>query len=181
MTEGSHFFDRAERALRAFLRARLFVFVIGGFFGVLGHFFYGFWDFRSENMAMLREQYLAVIENQEAFEARLSDIDRVMSGSPLEGGGAGFSEAATRYIRSIETITRDVPEASPAIIDYVEAISQLRKYYDESNPPLPQSNEWMLFYGGFRQDFQQYVTARNRYFEVLSRELGSYFRYVSSS
>lgn len=173
--------ERIEGSVKAFLRVRLIIFVLGGVVGVFGHTLYGFWDFRSENMAVLRQQWLGMIDAQQSFEAQLAEIDVILKGKPLAGGGRQYGEVAQKYISSIEAISRSVPEIGPEVADYIESISQLRKYYDEEAPPVPDTDEWMLFYGHFRQDFDHYVEARERYFGTLADRLGSYFRYVKNS
>lgn len=136
----------------ALLRFQVLGIVVGAIVAILTQFLTGFWEFRNTHEEQLRLQWQAVVSAQEDFETELSRIDFVLSGQPLETAGRDYASAAQTYIRSMEAVSRSLPETQEEIADYIDAIASLRKYYDVSNPPVPRTDEWMVFYGQYRQD-----------------------------
>lgn len=155
--------------------------VMGALLTIFTQLLGGFWEFRAAHEDMLRQQWSAVVAAQEQFERQLVHIDTVLDGQPSQTAGAQYASAAQTYIRSMEAISRSLPETSSEIADYIDAIAALRRYYDVSEPPAPNTDEWMLFYGEYRRDFDRYVVTREKYFEVLAAELGDYARYITNS
>lgn len=155
--------------------------VIGAVLTVFTQLLTGFWEFRATHEEMLRQQWNAVVAAQEQFESHLADIDTVLRGQPSPTAGSEYASAAQTYIRSMEAISRSLPETSAEIANYIDTIAALRRYYDVADPPAPNTEEWMLFYGEYRQDFDRYVTAREQYFNTLAAELGDYARYITNS
>ncbi len=163
------------------VRLQILGIVIGAVLTIIIQLFAGFWEFRKAHEDLLHQQWTAVVEAQNRFESQLARIDAVLRGQPLPNGGAGYASAAQSYVRSMEALSRALPATSKEIDDYIEAIAAMRKYYDVDNPPAPNTDEWMIFYGGYRQDFKRYVAAREQYFNVLAAELGDYVRYITGS
>lgn len=155
--------------------------LIGAAVAIVTQFLTGFWEFRAVHEDMLRQQWSAVVQAQEQFESELGQIERVLRGQPTRTAGTEYAHAAQRYIRSMEAISRSLPETSPEIADYIDTIAALRRYYDVADPPAPNTDEWMIFYSEYRQDFDRYVAAREQYLNVLSAELGDYVRYITNS
>ncbi len=163
------------------VRFQILGMVIGAVLTIFTQLLTGFWEFRSGHEAMLRNQWNAVVAAQEQFESQLAQIDTVLRGEPSPTAGSNYASAAQTYIRSMEAISRSLPETSAGIADYIDAIAALRRYYDVADPPAPNTDEWMIFYGKYRQDFDRYVAAREKYFNVLASELGDYARYITNS
>lgn len=163
------------------LRFQVLGLVIGAVLTFIAQFLTGFWEFRAAHEDMLHQQWSAVVQAQEQFESKLAYIDTVLQGQPLPTAGTEYAIAAQTYVRSMEAISRSVPETSTEIADYIDTIAALRKYYDVADPPAPNTDEWMIFYGEFRQDFDRYVAAREQYFNVLAAKLGDYIRYITNS
>ncbi|KAA0920930.1 hypothetical protein FLO80_01785 [Aquicoccus porphyridii] len=155
--------------------------IIGMVLTIFTQLLTGFWEFRATHEDMLRQQWSAVVDAQEQFESKLGQIDTVLRGQPSPTAGTEYASAAQTYIRSMEAISRSLPETSTEIADYIDTIAALRKYYDANSPPAPNTDEWQIFYGEYRQDFDRYVEARERYFNVLAAELGDYARYITNS
>lgn len=155
--------------------------VIGAVVTIFTQLLTGFWEFRANHEDMLRQQWSAVVEAQEQFESQLARIDTVLRGEPSPTAGSEYASAAQTYIRSMEAISRSLPETATEIADYIDAIAALRKYYDVVAPPAPNTDDWMIFYGEFRQDYDRYIEAREQYFNVLAAELGNYVRYITNS
>jgi hypothetical protein len=170
-----------RKAVWAFGRFQILGLIVGALLAVLAQFLTGFWDFRAANEDMLRKQWSEVIDAQEQFESKLAKIDTVLRGQISPTAGTDYAVAAQTYIRSMEAISRSLPETSTQIADYIDAIAALRRYYDVRVPPTPNTEEWLVFYGQYRQDFDVYVAAREHYFNVLANELGDYVRYIASS
>lgn len=155
--------------------------VIGAVVTIFTQLLTGFWEFRASHEDLLRQQWSAVVEAQEKFESHLAHIDTLLRGQPSPTAGSEYASAAQTYIRSMEAISRSLPETSTEIADYIDAIAALRKYYDVVDPPAPNTDDWMIFYGEYRQDFNRYIAAREQYFNVLATDLGDYVRYISNS
>ncbi|MEX3316656.1 hypothetical protein [Sulfitobacter sp. PS-8MA] len=155
--------------------------VVGAVVTIFTQLLTGFWDFRASHEEMLRQQWSTVVESQEQFESQLDQIGTVLRGQPSPTAGIEYASAAQTYIRSMEAISRSLPTTSTEIADYIDAIAALRKYYDVVVPPAPSTDEWMIFYGEYRQDFDRYIAAREQYFDVLAADLGDYARYITNS
>jgi hypothetical protein len=155
--------------------------VIGALLTVFTQLLTGFWGFRDTHETMLRDQWKSVISAQETFESKLEGIHTILRGQPSPTAGSDYAQAAQTYVRSMEAVSRSLPGASDEIANYIEAIAALRRYYDVDDPPRPNTDEWTIFYGKFRQDFDRYVVAREEYYNLLGEKLGDYTRYLASS
>ena len=162
------------------VRFQILGIVLGAVATVLVQLLTGFWDFRTAHEQQLHEQWKTVIEAQDEFETQLALIASVLRGKTLPMGGAEYGSAALKYTRAMEAISRSLPATSSQVADYIDAIAALRRYYDAS-PPQPGTDDWMIFYGEYRLDFERLVAARENYFNVLGSELGDYVRYVTNS
>ncbi len=145
---------------------------------LLGVFLAGWWDFRASMQDLLIQEWVELNQAQEGFEFQLRQIDDILYGTPPPNAGSEYGAAALSYIHSIEAITYSIPEAADETADLYEAIGGLRKYFDEKDPPAPQSEAWTIFYGEFRSDLNRYVIAKQLYFDAIKKELSSYVRHA---
>lgn len=140
----------------------------------------GFWEFREQHQAQIAHYYNAAIEQNQAFESQLTRLNQVFDGNKQASAGIEYSNVAQDYIIALQDVTRLLPSTEESFQNYVDAIASLRQYYAVENPPAMGSEEWMLFYGRFRGDYNDYVVARDTYFELLASEIGSYWRYIGN-
>ncbi|WP_339110148.1 hypothetical protein [Thioclava sp. GXIMD4216] len=170
-----------QKAAWGFVRFQVLGIIVGAAVTIIVQLLTGFWEFRSSHEEMLHKQWSAVVAAQEQFEVKLQQIDMVFDGQPLPTAGREYATAAQTYIRSMEALSRSLPDTSTAIADYIDTIATLRKYYDVTSPPVPNTEEWMIFYGKYRQDYNRYMAAREQYLNVLAADLGDYVRYTINS
>lgn len=153
----------------------------GGILSLLGQFLFGFCEFRQSQEAFLKKQWPDVSRTHAVFESELVKIDYILEGRALPRGGDNFGDAARDFIGSIESVSRFVPSTLDELSAFVESIAELKKYCDVKDPPQEGSEEWLIFYGSFRADFDRYVSVREQYLDEMSGELGDYVRHVLNS
>lgn len=142
----------------------------------------GFWTFRSEHQAIVREQYQETLVAHAVFQQQIERFNEVFDGAVnVESDIGAYNDAAQNYIRVIQEASRLLPGTADEVADYIDAISNLRKYYVVDEPPEVGSLEWVLFYGEFRTDFDAFIQTRDAYLEELASEVGSYWRAVRNS
>ena len=71
-----------------------------------------------------------------------------------------------------------LPGTEDELGNYVDAISELNRYYAVTQPPEMGSVEWVNFCGQFRVDLEKYIIVRDAYLEELASEVGGYWRAV---
>ena len=160
----------------------------------------GFWDFRNGHQEIVRVQYQETLQAHAAFQRQIERFNAVFEGNPvsehdvhvIEDTDASttvrqiqqarsFDIAAQAYIREINEITRLLPSAQDEVSDYIDAIAALNRYYAASESPTIRSVDWVIFYGKFRADLDEYFKTRDAYLEELAGEVGSYWRAVRNS
>lgn len=189
-----------SKVLWAVSRVHILSLVIGAI-GMIGvQLLTGFWGFRSEHQAIIRSHYEEALLAHKAFQRQIERYNSVFEGNPVPVGetarvfdedavpvvreiqqAGSFDDAAQAYIREIKEVSRLLPGTEARVEDYIDAITGLRKYYIERNPPQVGSVEWVNFYGQFRVDLDQYISTRDAYLEELASEVGSYWRAVRNS
>ena len=160
----------------------------------------GFWAFRSEHQAIIRTHYEETLEAHKAFQRQIERFNAVFEGNPVIPTTSSqpfeddaslavreiqeartFDDAAQAYIREIKEVSRLLPGTDDEVVGYIDAITELRKYYVISEPPQVGSVDWVIFYGQFRLDFDQFIKSRDAYLAELSSQVGSYFRAILNS
>lgn len=168
------------KALWLFSRIHIYSLVIGAVLAIVGQFLTGFWAFRSQHQATIIAQYSATLDADKEFEAKRRSFETVFYGNPA-AGGAEYREVARAYVQQLEATSDLLPSTKDEFEDYVAAIAALQKYYAEANPPMPDSLDWTIFYGEYRIDYGQYVTARQEYLGEVAGTAGSYWRHLWNS
>lgn len=192
--------DLGGKLLWAVSRVHIISLVIGAVGMICVQLLAGFWTFRSEHQAIIRDHYEETLEAHRAFQRQIERFNAVFEGSSVLDGDTAqsfdddappvvreiqearsFDDAAQAYIREINEITRLLPGTTDEIANYIDAIVALRRYYTVDDPPEIGSVEWLNFYGQFRVDLDYFIASRDAYLEELASELGGYWRAVRNS
>lgn len=190
---GQELREAAGNVLFALSKIHIWSAVVGGIVAILVQALTGFWSFRENHQATITKQYQSVIEADGLFELQRQAFEEVFRGQPIrtvavtvEGTSTNevsYRQAAQSYIGELTVLTSLLDNTNSAYLDLVDAIAQLSAYYNDENPPDPdlQPTEWTVFYGRYRQDFDQYMIARERYLSETAGQAGNYWRYLWNS
>ncbi|MGR3700859.1 MAG: hypothetical protein ACU0A4_02145 [Paracoccaceae bacterium] len=161
-------------------RVHFYSLVIGAVLAIVGQLLTGFWSFRSQHQATIIAQYKATLEADKTFEEKRRVFETVFFGVPAPDS-VEYREVARAYVQQLEVTSDLLPSTRDEFEDYVAAIAALQKYYAETNPPAKNSLDGIIFYGEYRIDYDQYVTARQQYLGEVADTAGSYWRYLWNS
>ncbi len=195
--------DACHKVLRSIwyvLRFRIVILVLGFALAVAGDVFVGFFPFRDSHYDMVSIHYEDMKKAHIAFERQIERFSAIFDGVPFDSletiavaretestavneilEASSYKDAARAYIREIDEISWLIPSLNKERLAYVDAITLLARHYDVTDPPEKDSLEWMIFYGKFRPDYDQYIKARESYFSELANKMGSYWRFVFNS
>lgn len=163
-------------------RLRLVGIVIGVVGTIVVQLLTGFWAFRAEHQAIIREQYQQTLAAHAVFQQQIERFNAVFDGKQnVEDEIGSYRDAAQTYIRVINEASRLLPGTEDEVADYIDAITNLRQYYLVEDPPEVGSLDWVNFYGQFRTDYDRFILARDAYLDELAGEVGSYWRAVRNS
>ncbi len=163
----------------SFGKLRLFGILIGAVLTITFQLLTGFWTFRENHQQLILKQYEAAVAANTKFDQQLAKYNLIFDGQPLSN--SNYSSDAQNYIGSLKAVSQLLPATSDNLNNYIKTLSRLNKYYSVQTVPARGTDEWMNFYGNFRIDFDQYMTAKEVYMEQLSSELGGYVRYLRNS
>lgn len=174
-------FALAAKAGWALFRVQIIGMLIGGVVTLGLQSLTGFWDFRAQNQVLIRKQYEVTVAANKAFEAQLVDLNKIFIEGRNEVLQKKYSKVAQAYISELQATTSLLPSTESALLEYIDAMSLLNKYYAERHIPAQGTEEWVIFYGGYRTDFDKFILARQKYMAEIASELQNYKRFLVSS
>ncbi|WCK01549.1 hypothetical protein [Agrobacterium tumefaciens] len=160
-------------------KLRLLFFVLGVAATLFTQLLTGFWPFRDSHQQVVLKQYEAAVAANDTFSRKIAKYNSMLDVADLSA--STYPDDAQEYLTSLDTVSRLLPGTKENFARYKIAVANLNTYYRPQALPVRGTDEWLLFFGKFRIDYDKYMIARDDYLNQLTSELGGYVRYLQNS